>query len=83
MISHTEYTETLIFLRKPIKGENFFFLGCQSSPTFMYITVFELRLKYEATTSYRKIQNVEISNSQISLAPTRWKHQLLGFSSTH
>jgi hypothetical protein len=42
----------------------------------MYITVFEHQLKYEATTSDSKLQLAESTNSQVSLAPTRWKHQL-------
>ena len=73
----------IAFHEETHKGENLFFLGCQSSSNFHVHHSFELRLKYEATTSDRKLQLAESTNSQISLAPTRWKHQLPGFSSTH
>jgi hypothetical protein len=39
----------------------------------MYIKIFENKLKYEAITSDSKLQIVESTNSQIYMAPTRWK----------
>jgi hypothetical protein len=81
---HMKYTQRQIFTRKPIKGENLFFFEMIGS-LLQFCTSFtiEHQLNVRLLPLFYKLQLVESTNSLFSLAPTRRKHQLPGFSSTN
>jgi hypothetical protein len=82
--SHIKYTQRQIFTRKPIKGENLFFFEMIGS-LLQFCTSFtiEHQLNVSLLPLFHKLQLVESTNSLFSLAPTRRKHQLPGYSSTN
>ena len=82
--SHIKYTQRQIFTRKPIKRENLFFFEMIGS-LLQFCTSFtiEHQLNVRLLPLFHKLQLVESTNSLFSLAPTRRKHQLPGYSSTN
>jgi hypothetical protein len=81
--SHIRYTQRHIFTRKPIKGENlFFFKMIGSLLSFCTSSMFEHQLKVRLLPLFYKLQLFESTNSFVSLALTRRKHQLPECSST-
>ena len=82
--SHIWYTQKHIFMRKPIKGENlFFFEMIGSLLSYVHHLCLSTNSKWGYYLYFTSSNLFESTNSLISLAPTRRKHQLPECSNTN
>jgi hypothetical protein len=81
--SHIRYTQRQIFHEETHKGRKPLLLrNDRQSFKFCTSSMFEHQLKVRLLPLFYKLQLVESTNSLVSLAPTRRKHQLPECSST-
>jgi hypothetical protein len=82
--SHIRYTQRQIFHEETHKGRKPLLLrNDRQSFKFCTSSMFEHQLKVRLLPLFYKLQLVESTNSLVSLAPTRRKHQLPKSSSTN
>ena len=82
--SHIKYTQRQIFHEETHKGRKPLLLrNDRQSFKFYTSSMFGHQLKVRLLLLFYKLQLVESTNSLVSLAPTRRKHQLPEYSSTN